>query len=39
MPTIKDDTKKEVPASDLTICDATRQMIEKGRRDGVENRF
>lgn len=40
MTTIKNDTKKkEVPASDLTICDATQKMIEKGRRDGVETAF
>ena len=32
-------TKKEVNPRDLTICDATVQMIEKARRDGVEIAF
>ncbi|WDP90240.1 MAG: anaerobic carbon-monoxide dehydrogenase catalytic subunit [Desulfobacter sp.] len=27
--------KKQVPASERTICEATRQMLEKARRDGV----
>jgi carbon-monoxide dehydrogenase catalytic subunit len=31
--------KKEVPVKDLTICDATQQMIEKSRKDGVETAF
>ncbi len=26
---------KQVPASDLTTCEATRQMLEKARKDGV----
>ena len=28
-------TKKQIPASDRTMCDATAQMLEKARRDGV----
>ncbi|MDM8535199.1 anaerobic carbon-monoxide dehydrogenase catalytic subunit [Desulfobacterales bacterium HSG17] len=28
-------SKKQVPASDRTMCDATAQMLEKARRDGV----
>ena len=30
---------KEVPVRDLTICDATQQMLEKARLDGVETAF
>jgi carbon-monoxide dehydrogenase catalytic subunit len=32
-------TKKEFEISDVTICDATQQMLEKARRDGVETAF
>lgn len=41
MATIKiiDKKKKEVPVEDLTICDATRQMLLKARIDGVETQF
>jgi carbon-monoxide dehydrogenase catalytic subunit len=31
--------KIEVPVGDLTTCDATQQMIAKGRRDGVDTAF
>jgi len=31
--------KPLVPVKDLTICDATAQMLEKARRDGVETAF
>ncbi|MDA8139314.1 MAG: anaerobic carbon-monoxide dehydrogenase catalytic subunit [Desulfobacteraceae bacterium] len=31
--------KKEVAIRDLTTCDATAQMLEKARRDGVETQF
>ncbi len=31
--------KPPVPVKDITICDATAQMLEKGRRDGVETAF
>ena len=31
--------KAPIPVKDLTICDATAQMIEKARRDGVETAF
>ncbi|MCG6894223.1 MAG: anaerobic carbon-monoxide dehydrogenase catalytic subunit [Desulfobacteraceae bacterium] len=31
--------KKEVNIRDLTTCDATAQMLEKARRDGVETAF
>jgi carbon-monoxide dehydrogenase catalytic subunit len=31
--------KKEVSVKDLTTCDATAQMLEKARRDGVETAF
>ncbi|MBC2710539.1 MAG: anaerobic carbon-monoxide dehydrogenase catalytic subunit [Desulfosarcina sp.] len=31
--------KKEPEIKDFTICDATRQMLEKARRDGVETAF
>jgi len=31
--------KPPVPVKDLTICDATAQMLEKARRDGVETAF
>jgi len=31
--------KKEVDIKDLTICDATRQMLVKARQDGVETAF
>jgi anaerobic carbon-monoxide dehydrogenase catalytic subunit len=32
-------TKKEFEIKDVTICDATQQMLEKARRDGVETAF
>ncbi len=31
--------KKEIDIRDVTICDATRQMLEKARKDGVETAF
>ncbi len=31
--------KEPVPVKDLTSCDATAQMLEKARRDGVETAF
>ncbi len=31
--------KKEASVKDLTTCDATAQMLEKARRDGVETAF
>jgi anaerobic carbon-monoxide dehydrogenase catalytic subunit len=31
--------KKEAPVKDLTTCDATAQMLEKARKDGVETQF
>jgi len=31
--------KKQVDVKDWTICDATAQMLEKARRDGVETAF
>ncbi len=31
--------KKEINPSDVTICDATAQMLEKAKRDGVETAF
>ena len=31
--------KKQIQIQDLTICDATAQMLEKARRDGVETAF
>ena len=30
---------KEIDIRDLTICDATAQMLAKARRDGVETAF
>jgi anaerobic carbon-monoxide dehydrogenase catalytic subunit len=35
----KSEKKKEVNIRDLTVCDATIQMLEKARRDGVETAF
>jgi hypothetical protein len=35
----KTTTKKEIDIKDFTICDATQQMLEKARRDGVETAF
>ncbi len=32
-------TKKEINIRDLTSCEATAQMLEKARRDGVETAF
>jgi anaerobic carbon-monoxide dehydrogenase catalytic subunit len=31
--------KKEINPSDVTICEATAQMLEKAKRDGVETAF
>ena len=31
--------KKEINIKDITICDATQQMLAKARRDGVETAF
>jgi anaerobic carbon-monoxide dehydrogenase catalytic subunit len=31
--------KKEINPSDVTICEATEQMLEKAKRDGVETAF
>jgi len=31
--------KKEINPRDVTICDATAQMLEKAKRDGVETAF
>jgi len=31
--------KKEINPNDVTICDATAQMLEKAKRDGVETAF
>ena len=31
--------KKEINPKDVTICDATAQMLEKAKRDGVETAF
>jgi len=39
METKKEAPKKEVSPKELTICDATAQMLEKARRDGVETAF
>jgi anaerobic carbon-monoxide dehydrogenase catalytic subunit len=36
---IKAKTKKEIPVRDFTSCEATAQMLEKARRDGVETAF
>ncbi|PQP35287.1 carbon-monoxide dehydrogenase catalytic subunit [Desulfobacteraceae bacterium SEEP-SAG9] len=35
----KQSPKKEIHPKDLTICDATIQMLEKARKDGVETAF
>jgi carbon-monoxide dehydrogenase catalytic subunit len=35
----KDDKAKLVPVKDLTICEATQEMITKGRSDGVDTAF
>ncbi len=32
-------SKKEIVTRDVTICDATAQMLEKAKRDGVETAF
>ncbi len=39
MPVDKPKAKEAVPVRDLTTCEATRRMIEKGRRDGIETAF
>ena len=39
MPISKKTEKAPIPISDFTICDATQQMLEKARRDGVETAF
>ena len=36
---VKIKKSKEINIKDLTICDATIQMLEKARRDGVETAF
>lgn len=36
---IKAKAKKEIAIRDFTTCDATAQMLEKARRDGVETAF
>jgi anaerobic carbon-monoxide dehydrogenase catalytic subunit len=35
----KSKEKELIPVRDLTTCEATQKMIEKGRRDGVETAF
>jgi carbon-monoxide dehydrogenase catalytic subunit len=35
----KDDKAKLVPVKDLTTCEATQEMITKGRNDGVDTAF
>jgi hypothetical protein len=35
----KSDKEKEVPVQDFTTCEATQQMITKGRLEGVETAF
>jgi len=35
----KSDDEKVIAVKDLTICEATQQMITKGRKDGVETAF
>ncbi len=35
----KSDEEKRVPVQDLTICEATQQMLTKGRKDGVVTAF
>jgi carbon-monoxide dehydrogenase catalytic subunit len=30
---------KDIPVKDLTACEATAQMLDKARRDGVETAF
>jgi carbon-monoxide dehydrogenase catalytic subunit len=37
--TLKAEKKKEINIKDLTLCDATAQMLEKAKRDGVETAF
>jgi carbon-monoxide dehydrogenase catalytic subunit len=37
--TLKQATKKEMNIKDMTSCDATAQMLEKAKRDGVETAF
>lgn len=39
METKKPSPKKEIQLKDITTCDATIQMLEKARRDGVETAF
>jgi len=39
MPEKKITKKKEVNVKDLTICEATSQMLTKARKDGVETQF
>ncbi|MFZ1985465.1 MAG: carbon monoxide dehydrogenase, partial [Desulfatitalea sp.] len=38
-PKVEKEKKEAVPVKDLTTCDATAQMITKGRLDGVETAF
>jgi carbon-monoxide dehydrogenase catalytic subunit len=37
--TLKQASKKEMNIKDVTACDATAQMLEKAKRDGVETAF
>lgn len=39
MPIKKKTENTPIPVSDFTICDATQQMLEKARKDGVETAF
>ena len=39
MPVDKIKDKALIPVRDLTICEATQKMIEKGRREGVETAY
>ena len=39
MPGTKIKDKKEIDIKDLSSCDATQQMLEKARKDGVETQF
>ena len=36
---LKVSKKKELNIKDVTTCDATAQMLEKAKRDGVETAF
>ncbi len=39
MPVDKSSQKESKPVSELTTCEATQQMLEKARKDGVETQF